>query len=228
MRLLILFLSLTAITVAHASTKSIELNIKPEAQLHEAEAETLGVRENGIGLAIGQSVQSFTAVSHLGIEVAFDSLYANGPALVIFYRGGWCPYCNVQIQQLTQAFSSFNEVGVTPVLISADTPNNAALAQRQYEIPFPVLSDPDLKAHASFEVIYELPWIKQQAYKAYGIDLAAWSGRTDAKFAVSSAFIVDSKGTIRWAHSNLDYTRRPSVEQLLGVISSLDLSIDEQ
>lgn len=60
-------------------------------------------------------------------------------------------------------------------------------------------------------------------YRDYGIDLQAWSGRDDGKIAVSSAFIVDTGGLVRWAHTDLDYKTRPSVEQLLAAIDATPL-----
>ena len=134
-----------------------------------------------------------------------------GPLLVIFYRGGWCPYCNRQIRSLTKAWPQFKQRDVLPVLISADKPDGAAIAQRGYEIPFPVLSDPKLKAHEVFKVTMQVPAELIPKYREYGIDLEAWSGESHHKIAVSSVFLIGEDGIVRWSHSSQDYKKRPSV-----------------
>ncbi|MGK0440769.1 MAG: peroxiredoxin [Pseudohongiellaceae bacterium] len=190
-------------------------------ELSITSTELLGHNEPGIGLDAGETVKQFTITDHFGASTSFPSLLDKGNSLVIFYRGGWCPYCNMQIKQLTDAWPEFEKRAITPVLISADKPDAAMMMQRGYEIPFPVLSDPELIAHKAFNVIFTLPEKLISAYKEYGVDLEDWSGQGHHQFAVSSAFIVDTKGTIKWAHSSLDYKTRPSVKQLLSAIDEL-------
>lgn len=178
----------------------------------------LGVSDENIGLAVGSSVPAFTSKTHLGETVNAKTLLKDGPALVIFYRGGWCPYCNIQIRQLTEAYSEFQQRGVTPVLISVDETDGAALAQKTYDIPFPVLSDSDLSAHKAFNVTMEIDAETVEQYKQYGIDLNVWSKRDHHTIAYSSAFLIDTKGKVLWSQATLDYKTRPSPAQLLGVI----------
>jgi len=189
-------------------------------QLTTTSAASLGTRDDSIGLAPGALVSAFEVKDHTGKQTTFEALLKNGPLLVIFYRGGWCPYCNRQIHQLAKAWPDFKLRGITPVLISADKPDAAALASRTYEIPFPVLSDPDLIAHDVFKVTMKLDNALIPMYKKYGIVLEDWSGKNHHKFAVSSAFIVNGKGIVEWSHSSKDYKKRPSVKQFLAVIDA--------
>lgn len=194
-----------------------------EPELGVTDASTLGSNAPDIGIAVGTQVPDFTVTTHEGEPTVLAELLTEGPLLVVFYRGGWCPYCNLQIRQMTQAWPAFEARGVLPVLISVDRPDAAALAQRTYEIPFPVLSDPALAAHGAFNVILTVDAETRAQYRNHGIDLEAWSGRNDGSIAVSSAFLVGADGVVRWAHSDLDYSTRPSVEQLLGVIDNTTL-----
>lgn len=186
--------------------------------LNVTNTNNLGTLDDGVGLTVGTKVPSFTTRNHLGKKVSFDSLKSNGPLMVVFYRGGWCPYCNRQIRQLTESFADFKQRSVLPVLISVDKPEAAALASRTYEIPFPVLSDPDLVVHDLFHVTMELDKALIPKYKEYGIDIEQWSGKKHHKFAVASVFLINKKGVVIWSHSANDYTTRPSVKQLLMVI----------
>jgi len=203
--------------LTHSGDIAIPDKLPPLATTSTA---NLGTRDDNIGLAPGAHVSAFEVKDHTGKTTSFDALRKKGPLLVIFYRGGWCPYCNRQIYQLTKAWPDFKKRGVTPVLISVDKPDAAALASRTYEIPFPVLSDPDLIAHDIFKVTMKLDDALIPKYKEYGITLEDWSGQSHHKFAVSSAFIVNKKGIVEWSHSSKDYKTRPSVKQLLQLLDA--------
>lgn len=190
-------------------------------QLTTTQGQELGTRQDHIGLAPGTKVPNFVLQDHADNKISMEELSKSAPLLVVFYRGGWCPYCNLQIRQLTEAWPQFKQRNVTPVLISVDKPDAAALAQRQYEIPFPILSDPDLRAHQAFNVTMKIDEDHIPMYKEYGRDVEQWSGRSHHTIAVSSAFVVGKSGKVLWAHSSLDYKTRPSVEQLLQVIDGL-------
>lgn len=181
--------------------------------------ENLGKAEGG--LSVGSKPEAFTVSSHKGSPVSLqDLLDNNAPLLVVFYRGGWCPFCNVQIRQLTEAWPEFQKRGVTPVLISADKPDASAMAKATYEIPFPVLSDPDLKAHQAFNVIVQIEDETAEKYRTYGIVLEDWSGRGHHKIAAPGIFLLDQNGKVQWAHVSQDYRTRPSVKQLLAMLDN--------
>ncbi|WP_019530243.1 peroxiredoxin-like family protein [Dasania marina] len=214
--------ALLLISVNAMAVSEISLPTKlPE--LSATNSKTLGSHEPGVGVANGSKIKNFTIKSHQGKLASFNDLLQQGDLMVVFYRGGWCPYCNVQIRQLTEAWPEFQQRGITPVLISADKPDAGMLVQKTYEIPFPVLSDPKLTAHKAFNVVFTLPDELVSTYKDYGIVLRDWSGKKHHKFAVASVFIVNKKGVVKWGHSSNDYKMRPSVEQLLGVIDQLKL-----
>lgn len=189
---------------------------------------TLGTNEPGIGLAVNSKINDFTVRTINDQPVKLTTLLKdNGNLLVVFYRGGWCPYCNVQVRQLSVAYKEFSQRQVTPVLISADKPDAASLIDNKYDIPFPVLSDPDLKAHKAFNVVFRLPDELVPVYKEYGIELADWSGKDHQAFAVASAFLVDQSGVVLWSHSSTDYKTRPSVKQLLKIIDDIGVASNQ-
>ncbi|GAB1259495.1 hypothetical protein NBRC116495_02020 [Aurantivibrio plasticivorans] len=189
--------------------------------LSTSEDSTLGTLPNGIGVQLGTTIPSTVVHDHLGVATDITTLSADQVLMVVFYRGGWCPYCNLQIRQMVDNYSRFQDRGVLPVFISVDKPDAAALAQKSYEIPFPVLSDPQLVAHKAFNVVLEQSEETASRYKEYGIDLEAWSGQTHGNIAVSSVFLLDKTATVQWAHASIDYKTRPSVNQLIHVIDQL-------
>ena len=180
----------------------------------------LGRNEAGKGLQKGERVKGATLKTIDGEDYALASAWAERPALVVFYRGGWCPYCNGQVRELAVNYPKLKAAGVQPVLISVDAPDKTAALSRQYEIPFPVLSDPDLLAHRQFNVLLELDQNTLKKYRDYGIDLSAWSGRQHNTIAVASVFVIDQQGRVLASHATADYAERPSIEQLLTLIDT--------
>jgi peroxiredoxin len=199
----------------------------PKAPPQKESAQTppprLGTLPEGVGLAVGSKVPDARLSDAEGRPVQLSDLVKRGPVLVMFYRGGWCPYCNFQIRSLTQAHGEFQRRGITPVAISVDKIQEAAKTRATYAVPFPVLSDPDLATHRAFRMVHQADDAEVAKLKGYGIDLEASSGRTHHGFAVPGLFLIDRDGTVRWAHADPDYKVRPKTEQILAAIDSAAL-----
>jgi peroxiredoxin len=168
---------------------------------------------------VGSKAPTLTLDSVAGGQQSLAELYAQGPVFVVFYRGGWCPFCNLQMHNLSQAVPEFDKIGVKLVAISVDLPTEEAKTQAKHGIPFPMLSDPKLKAHQAFHVVHVAPEPEQKALAGFGIDLTTYSGETHKSFAVPSLFLVDKHGVIRFVHVDEDYKTRPSVKQMLAVVA---------
>lgn len=181
----------------------------------------IGELPEGIGLAVGESIPEISTQDSDGETLQLHELGEDSTLLVFFYRGGWCPYCNFQIREMTESYEQFAERDVLPVAISVDQVDKAAETNATYEIPFPVLADPELEIHESFNVVYEASEEEVERLAGFGMDLEASSGRDHNSYAIPGVFIIDGEGTIQWAHANEDYSVRPSPEQLLTVIDEL-------
>lgn len=191
-------------------------------QIETPPTERLGTRPETLGIAVGQPAPDATVHDDEGRSVRLADLFRQGTTLLVFYRGGWCPYCNVQVRQLTEAYPEFQRRGVRPVMISVDRIDGAAKTKAQYRIPFPVLSDPDLAAHEAFRVVHHAGPEEVSKLKGFGLDIEAASGRDHHRFAVPSVFVIDASGKVRWTHVDPDYKVRPSTAQLLAILDGLD------
>ncbi len=179
----------------------------------------LGVLPEGIGIEAGSAISDIKVAAAGGDnEVNLRELAAEQPVLVIFYRGGWCPFCNFQIRDLTTSYDRFEERNVVPVAISVDKMDEALKTEEAYEIPFPVLSDPDLQAHREFNVVYQAEPEEAERLAEMGMDLEAASGRDHHSYAVPATFLISTDGEVLWAHANLDYRLRPTIDQLMMVL----------
>lgn len=181
-------------------------------------ADKLEMNENDKGLKPGEKVKEFVINDMLGKDYPIKRAWQDKPALIIFYRGGWCPYCNMQVRELSVNYEKLKDAGVQPILISVNEPDKAALMTAQYEIPFPVLSDVDLLAHNAFNVVLTLDDATLKKYKEYGINLKDWSGKDHNSIAVASTFLINTDGKVLVSHTSMDYASRPSIKQLLELV----------
>jgi peroxiredoxin len=200
---------------------------KPMPRMKEYSAtpeERLGTLPEGVGIPPGERPPNAVIEDLSGKRVDLAELARQrGPLLLVFYRGGWCPYCNFEIHELTAAFPAYQKQKVLPVAISVDRVTEAATTAATYEIPFPVLSDPELVAHEAFRVVHAADDAATARLKSFGMDLEAASGKTHHKFAIPALFVLDRSFTVRWAHADPDYKVRPRSAQILGAIGGLRL-----
>ncbi|MBI2375699.1 MAG: AhpC/TSA family protein [Deltaproteobacteria bacterium] len=188
------------------------------------EPKQLGTLPPDIGIAVGQRAPDAVLRDANGQAVQLRDLVAKGPILLVFYRGGWCPFCNFQIHELTSAFPELERRGVTPVAVSVDRIEEAAKTKATYTILFPVLSDPELAAHRAFRIVHHADEAEVARLKGFGFDVERSSGRDHHDFAIPSVFVIDRDGLVRWAHADADYKVRPSTAQLLAAIDDLHLT----
>jgi peroxiredoxin len=186
-------------------------------------ADRLGVLAPGTGIPVGQKVPDVHARDLDGHDVALSSLYAKGPILLVFYRGGWCPFCNSENHALATAYPEYQKRGVTPVTVSVDAPDAEAKTRATYAIPFPVLSDSDASMIDAFHVVKEVQSDELAKMKSFGVDLESYSGKAHHKIAIPALFLIDRAGVVRWAHSDPDFKVRPSTAQILAAIDAAKL-----
>lgn len=196
---------------------------KPEAPQfavkETAEAE-LGTAPAGMGLKVGSKAPDGALLDITGATVKLSAIFAKGPTFVVFYRGGWCPFCNSQLHNLTEAKGEFDKRGVQLVAISVDQPGEEAKTQAKLGVPFPMLSDSGLKVHSAYKIVHKTSAEEREKLASFGVDLAAYSGQPHGNFATAAIFFVD-KGKIRWAHVGEDYQTRPSPKQMLAIADQM-------
>jgi peroxiredoxin len=173
-------------------------------------ADRVGVLAPGTGIPVGQKVPDVHARDLDGKDVSLSSLYAKGPILLAFYRGGWCPYCSSENHALATAYPEYQKRGVTPVTVSVDTPDAEAKTKATYAIPFPVLSDSDAKMIEAFHVVNKVDDPTLAKMKGFGVDLESYAGKPHHEIAIPSLFLIDRTGVVQWAHSDPDFKVRPS------------------
>ncbi len=169
---------------------------------------------------VGTEAPAFTVRSADGSPYRFAVGERTAPAVLIFYRGGWCPYCNVQLGQLKEAEATLRERGYEVLFLSADRPEILRSSLKEDAAGdaanYTLLSDADANAAKAFGVVFRVDDKTYEQYKTYGIDLEAASGAKPHLLPVPAVFVVDRAGIVRFAHFNPDYKVRLSADELLA------------
>lgn len=175
-----------------------------------------------IGLEAGQQAPAFTAPTHDGGQISLAQLYQQGPVVLIFYRGAWCPYCNLHLQAFQSRIQDFKALGAQVVAVSVDKPEYAAEAAQKGNLDFPVVSNPGGEILADYNLMNRVPAELARKYREeYNIDLEKHSGREDHLIAVPATFVIDQNGIIVFAYANEDYKVRTQPEEVLAVLEKL-------
>jgi peroxiredoxin len=181
-----------------------------------------GVAERA--LKVGDHAPSFTLKDPEGNTVISLALLARGPLVVSFYRGVWCPYCNMELQALEAARPDFERLGATLLAISPQTSVNSRKSVRQNRLGFPILSDPNNSVASTFGLKFALPDYLVEIYKSLKNDLASFNGDPSWTLPMPGRFIIAPDGTIVYAEVNPDYTHRPEPEALIPVLKRMALA----
>lgn len=197
-------------------------NVPEAAAAFDADANDMVKRGVGTGgPQVGESAPNFTLPDQLGRDVSLKELCANGPVVVSFYRGGWCPYCNLELRALQQALPEMVELGASLVAISPQIPDESMNTAEKNELSFPVLSDVGNTVARQYGLVFELAEKLRPLYKDFGIDLPKSNGSESFELPVPGTFIVDGGGVIRLREATADYKQRTEPGTLLEALRAL-------
>jgi peroxiredoxin len=165
-------------------------------------------------LSVGTRAPAFAAQTVGGKIRRFSPDSYRKPTIVIFYRGGWCPYCNTQLSNLRTVEPKLRSRGFEIVFLSTDQPKLLYSSLKATDIHYTLLSDSHLEAARAFHVAYHVNDGTLAKMREYGVDLEVSTGTTLHELPVPSVFIIDTLGTIRYVYSNPDYRVRLGPEAL--------------
>jgi peroxiredoxin len=178
-------------------------------------------RADGPGLPVGATAPDAALVARDGRRVQLASYYDDGPTVVIFYRGGWCPYCEGALREWQGHEDDLAAAGGRLIAITAETPDHASDTASEHALNFLIFSDPAFAAADAFGVTDPVDASTKSALLGYGVDLAQWNASGDWRLPAPGTFVIDTEGVIRYAHADFDYTKRADPAQVIGVVRSL-------
>jgi peroxiredoxin len=186
--------------------------------MHRATAELIASGAASRAKKAGDIAPSFSLKDPEGNVVSSNELLKKGPLVVSFYRGVWCPYCNMELQALKAVKSQFDKYGASLVAISPQTAPNSRKSVRQNKLSFPILSDVRGKVGAAFGLRFELPDYLVELYKGLKNDLPAFHDDPNWTLPIPARYVIGQDGTILYSEVNPDYTHRPEPEDMIPVL----------
>ena len=177
----------------------------------------------GKALHAGQHAPHFTLPDAFGKQVEFAEILKHGPAVVLFYRGEWCPFCNIEVHAFQQLIPEFEKHHATLIAISPEKPEHGQALAEKHQLTFPVLSDAGNSVARQFGLVFSQPEeIVKLSRDTFKNDLGARNADGSWDLPMPGTFVIDQAGTIRFAHVNANYmTNRATPEQVLAALSSL-------
>lgn len=183
--------------------------------MHRATNELIQSGAAARALKAGDQAPLFTLNDPQGHPVSSAELLLKGPLVLSFYRGVWCPYCNMELQALEEALPAFQALGAALIAISPQTAPNSRKSVRQNSLSFPILSDSHNSVAAAFGLRFKLPDYLVELYKVRKNYLPFFNGDESWTLPMPARYVINQEGTIIYAEVNPDYTRRPDPEDML-------------
>jgi peroxiredoxin len=188
------------------------------AVMHKATADLIASGQADRALKAGWRAPKFALQDAHGVVVRSTDLLAKGSLVLTFYRGVWCPYCNMDLQAIEAAAAEIRALGASLVAISPQTAPNRRKSERENALSFPILSDHGNSVANEFGLRYRLPDDLIAVYKGFGNDLAVGNGEESWTLPMPARYVIGTDGVIAYAEVNPDYTRRPDPSELLPVL----------
>ena len=192
--------------------------------MHRATADLIASGKALNAKKAGDKAPEFALKDPDGLVVSSGDLLAKGPLVVSFYRGVWCPYCNLDLQALQAASGEIEARGATIVAVSPQTAPNSRKSYRDNKLTFPILSDEKSRVAAAFGLRFSLPDYLVELYKGFKNDLPTFNDDPAWVLPMPARYVIGADGVIVYAEVNPDYTQRPDPSELLPVLDKLRMT----
>lgn len=196
----------------------------PEATMSVVMSEQNTLMNNGIAesaIDIGSRFPDFCLANAHNEMHNLDEFLASGPVVISFYRGAWCPYCNLEIKALQDSLPEIEATGARLIAITPQTPDKSDDQVTKDTLTFEVLSDIGNRLAKQCGLVFTLPEKLRPIYAAWQIDIPDHNGDDSFELPIPATYILDRDGIIRYAFVNMDYTQRLEPLVIIEQLSQL-------
>jgi peroxiredoxin len=168
-------------------------------------------------LRVGDKASDFTLPNAHGLDVSLSSLLASGSLIVAFYRGGWCPYCNLELRALQATLGEIRALGASLVAISPERPDGSLSTAEKHGLDFEVLSDIGNDVARSWGLVHAIPDYLHEIYAR----LPDTNGDDSYELPLPATYVISADGAVGYAHVDPDYRRRAEPSDVLEALSAI-------
>ncbi|MDP0490717.1 MAG: peroxiredoxin-like family protein [Verrucomicrobiota bacterium JB023] len=176
--------------------------------------EKSGVLESALN--VGDTAPDFTLKNATGEEVTLSKLLEDGPVILTWYRGSWCPYCNITLNHYQQNLDKFKEAGAQLVALTPELPDKSLSATEKHGLEYEVLTDLNNQVADKFGIVFKMSDWVEDAMRSFA-NLPSYNGESydDSTLPLSATYIIQPDRKITYAFLDAEYRNRATVEQIL-------------
>lgn len=186
---------------------------------NQQHVEAQGLLEQALG--VGDAAPMFELPDASSQMVSLADVLKSGPAVVSFYRGSWCPFCNLELRAMQQELANAEAANVTLVAISPNLPDTSLEFVNEIEVTFPVLSDVDNVVAKQFNLVFELEAGLIEMWREQGRDIAKLNGSDKWELPVPATYVIDQSGVIQYAFVDLNHRARAEPSEVVAIAAAL-------
>ena len=179
----------------------------------------LGLARSAV--AVGDHAPEFVLPDVTGAAVRLSELLTAGPVVVSFYRGGWCPYCNLELHALQEALPALTAAGGSLVAISPDAPDASLSTAEKQDLKFPVLSDTSATAITAFGLNFTVDSVTRAVLSEPEAEVARAEGVKTEVLPIPATYVIGTDGTVAYAFVDPTYTRRAEPADVVAAVEAL-------
>jgi peroxiredoxin len=213
-------MSLKAQIDAYNVQKEAKLPADVLALMDKTNEELIAQHIKNNALQVGAKVSNFNLSNHNGETIELTDLLNKGPVIISFYRGGWCPYCNLELKALNNYLPQFKTQSAQLIAISPQLPDETLSTAQKNALEFDVLSDVSNKVADQFGLLFTLDERIQALYTQFGIDFEKYYGDKSYKLPLPATYVINQQGIITYAFLNEDYTLRAEPADVMAALES--------
>ena len=169
----------------------------------------------------GDSAPMFTLPDAHGEDVSLAAVLERGPAIVSFYRGAWCPFCNLELRALQREMEAIAAAELTLVAISPNVPDASLELIDKHDLTFPVLSDAENLVAKQFNLVYTMEPELVDYYKKMDRNIDQMNGSAVWELPIPATYVIDQAGVIRYAFVNLNHRARAEPADVVSIAAGL-------
>jgi len=192
-----------------------------ELQVMQQAAQSLERKLPDPGIKPGEQAPDFTLDNAYGKPVRLADQLRRGPVVLVFYRGAWCPFCNLYLRTLYEQLTAIEARGAQLLLVTPQQPDRSRKQLEEGGYRFEVLSDLDSSVMKAYRLYYELDPALVQVYKAHGLAVEDFNGAGRNVLPVPGTFIIDRTGTVRAMRADTDYRERMEPADIIRALDAL-------
>lgn len=197
----------------------------PDAARMTMEQATEKLRASGIidqAKKEGDQYIDFTLPNVDGKQVKLSEKLKDGPIILTFYRGGWCPYCNLQLKAYQDHLEQFKAAGGQLIAISPESMESAETTVKKHELQYEILTDNLNKEARKYGLVFKLPEDLKEVYLKFGLDLEKNQGNDSWELPIPATYVIDKNGKIVYSFLNVDYVQRAEPKDIINALKKLN------